>query len=119
MKILNLYAGIGGNRKLWKDIEVTAVENDKKILNIYKNNFPKDLIILDDAHKFLLEHYKEYDFIWSSPPCQSHSSFRQNFRRYKLPNKRQVLRNCVNPKLGLHILKCAIKAKTTVGDYEK
>lgn len=23
---------------------------------------------------------------------------------YKLPNKRQVLRNCVSPKLGLHIL---------------
>ena len=28
MKILNLYSGIGGNRKLWGDEhEVTAVEN--------------------------------------------------------------------------------------------
>ena len=31
MKVLNLYAGIGGNRKLWKDVEVTAVENNKEI----------------------------------------------------------------------------------------
>jgi len=28
MKVLNLYVGIGGNRKLWpKECEVTAVEN--------------------------------------------------------------------------------------------
>lgn len=31
MKILNLYAGIGGNRKLWgDDHEVTVVENISK-----------------------------------------------------------------------------------------
>ena len=29
----------------------------------------------------------------------------------KLENKRQVLRNCVNPKLGLHIFNCAFKEK--------
>ena len=28
MKVLNLYCGIGGNRKLWEDVEVTAVELD-------------------------------------------------------------------------------------------
>jgi DNA (cytosine-5)-methyltransferase 1 len=26
----------------------------------------------------LLENYQNYDFIWTSPPCQSHSSFRFN-----------------------------------------
>jgi len=32
MKVLNLYAGIGGNRKLWPDeCEVTAVENNEEI----------------------------------------------------------------------------------------
>ena len=33
IKILNLYAGIGGNRRLWPDdeIEVTAVELNPKI----------------------------------------------------------------------------------------
>ena len=73
MKVLNLYAGIGGNRKLWEDVEVTAVEWEPKIAEIYKNNFPEDEVIVTDAHQYLLDHYKEYDFIWSSPPCPSHS----------------------------------------------
>ena len=78
MKILNLYAGIGGNRKLWKDCNVTAVEIDKDIAKIYKDFFPDDKVIVGDAHQYILDNYNEYDFIWSSPPCQSHSSFRKN-----------------------------------------
>ncbi len=75
LKVLNLYAGIGGNRELWPSdkIKVTAVEINEKIAKIYQDKFPNDKMIITDAHKFLLEHYKEYDFIWSSPPCQSHS----------------------------------------------
>ena len=74
IKILNLYAGIGGNRKLWKgDIEVTAVENNPEIAKIYQDFFPDDQVIVADAHQYLLEHYKEFDFIWSSPPCPTHS----------------------------------------------
>ena len=192
MKILNLYAGIGGNRKLWGDEhEITAVELDENIAKIYKELYSNDTVIIGDAHEFLKEHFSEYDFIWSSPPCQTHSSFRQNIcvryrgtkaeypdmklyqeiiflqanakgnwvvenvkpyykpliepnkelqrhlfwcnfkindkvfekdnirkaqipdlekmygydlSKYKLANKRQVLRNCVKPELGLHIL---------------
>lgn len=79
MKILNLYAGIGGNRKLWGDEhEIIAVENNEEIATVYKSLFQSDQIIIEDAHQYLLDHYKEYDFIWSSPPCQSHSSFRKN-----------------------------------------
>jgi len=207
MKILNLYAGIGGNRKLWTpkgdEHDITAVELDPKIAKIYQDFFPKDKVIVADAHQYLLDHFKEYDFIWSSPPCQSHSSFRQNicvrFRgtkpeypdmklyqeilllkynqtalwivenvkpyyqpfimpnlilgrhyfwsnfqveinriefhrdkiriaqipqlqkihginlsKYKLENKRQVLRNCVLPKIGLHILNFAIEKEKTL-----
>jgi len=74
MKILNLYAGIGGNRKLWGDEhEVTAIENNPEIAKIYQDFFPKDKVIVTDAHRYLLEHYKEFDFIWSSPPCPTHS----------------------------------------------
>ena len=74
MKILNLYAGIGGNRKLWpKEHEITAVEINPEIAKIYKDFFPNDKVIVADAHKYLLEHYKEFDFIWSSPPCPTHS----------------------------------------------
>lgn len=74
MKILNLYAGIGGNRKLWGDEhEVTAVENEQYIADVYKQLYPNDTVIVADAHQYLLEHYSEYDFVWSSPPCPSHS----------------------------------------------
>lgn len=73
MKVLNLYAGLGGNRKLWQDVEVTAVEKTQAIADIYRAQYPNDRVILADAHAYLLNHHNEYDFIWSSPPCQSHS----------------------------------------------
>lgn len=78
MKVLNLYAGLGGNRKLWSNVRVTAVEYDPAIAKFYAKNFPQDLVVVGDAHQYLLDHYQEYDFIWTSPPCQSHSSFRFN-----------------------------------------
>jgi len=198
MRILNLYAGIGGNRKLWgKEHKITAVENNLEIAKIYSKLFPKDKVIITDAHQFLLDCFKDFDFIWSSPPCQTHSSFRKNicvrFRgtkaeypdmrlwqeilflkhhfkgkwvvenvnpyykpliepqkiqrhlfwanfkikeiqikkdnlrkaqikdlqkkygfnlnRIKLKNKRQILRNCVDPILGKHILQCSKNGK--------
>ena len=194
MKILNLYAGIGGNRKLWgENHEVVAVEKDPDIASIYRELFPNDRIVVGDAHEYLLKHFREFDFIWSSPPCQSHSQIRQNLgvrsgrfdpvypdmklyeeiiflmhnaeckwvvenvrpyykplikgrlvqrhlfwsnfdipeikiepdnirmasisglqkkhgidlSKYKIPNKRRLLRNCVDPKLGKHILNAA------------
>ena len=79
MKILNLYAGIGGNRKLWGDQhDITAIEYDPNIANIYKQNFPNDKVIITDAHEYLLEHFREYDFIWASPPCPTHSKVRKS-----------------------------------------
>jgi len=76
IKVLNLYAGIGGNRKLWENVDVTAIEINPEIAKIYQDFFPNDKIIITDAHQYLLEYYSEFDFIWSSPPCQSHSSVR-------------------------------------------
>ena len=78
-KILNLYAGIGGNRKLWNDanFEITAIEYDQATADVYSRYFPKDIVIVTDAHKFLLENYMNYDFIWSSPPCPTHSDIRR------------------------------------------
>tara|TARA_R110002020_G_scaffold269558_3_gene484859 strand:- start:214 stop:822 length:609 start_codon:yes stop_codon:yes gene_type:complete len=73
MKILNLYSGIGGNRKYWNDHEVTAVETDEKIAAVYKSLYPNDTVLIQDAHEFLLHNHNDFDFIWSSPPCQSHS----------------------------------------------
>jgi DNA (cytosine-5)-methyltransferase 1 len=216
MKILNLYAGIGGNRKLWGDEhDIVAVENNDKIAEAYKTFYPMDQVIIDDAHQFLLDNFKEFDFIWSSPPCQTHSKtnfflhgqgiirypdmqlyqeiiflrqwgkkikwvvenvvgyykplieakqvgrhlFWSNFeitdkeidyvqigtmnrsaskdaqrkaiireaqipelldlhdlKDFKIKNKRQILRNCVYPDVGKHVLECAIKDNDTRTD---
>tara|TARA_R100001594_G_scaffold12130_2_gene27084 strand:+ start:655 stop:1296 length:642 start_codon:yes stop_codon:yes gene_type:complete len=93
MKILNLYACLGGNRYLWNevkdDIEVTAVELDEELAKLYQERFPNDKVIIADAHQYILEHYKEYDFIWSSPPCPTHSRFNismKNKRKMKYPD---------------------------------
>ena len=194
MKILILYAGIGGNRKLW-DGDITAVEIRPDIAEVYADMYPDDTVIIGDAHSYLEKNFRNYDFIWSSPPCQSHSMMRHNLgvkakgfqpvmpdmtlyseiiflqnnalshqkwvvenvnpyypilidapliqrhrywsnfdiittnfksdklrtaqisdleehhgfdlSQYKIKGKRQVLRNCVHPKMGQHILNCA------------
>jgi DNA (cytosine-5)-methyltransferase 1 len=77
MKILNLYACLGGNRYKWGDEhDITAVEWDEELARLYKERFPNDKVIVADAHQYLLDHYKQFDFIWSSPPCPTHSRAR-------------------------------------------
>ena len=82
-RILNLYAGIGGNRKHWKHCEVTAVEMDEDIAKVYQRLYPKDEVILGDAHEYLLNNFQSFDYIWSSPPCQSHSRMIRSGRNRK------------------------------------
>ena len=84
-KILNLYACLGGNRYKWDEVAksaninmlVTAVEWDEELAKLYQERFPNDKVIVADAHQYLLDHYKEFDFIWSSPPCPTHSRMRK------------------------------------------
>jgi DNA (cytosine-5)-methyltransferase 1 len=86
LKVCNLYCGIGGNRKLWTDVEVTAVELNPEIAAIYKDFFPNDEVIVADAHQYLLDHYKEFDFIWSSFPCTTHTRMNVNFSIIRYPD---------------------------------
>lgn len=89
MKVLNLYACLGGNRLLWKDCEVTAVELDPELARMYQERFPNDTVIVADAHQYLIDHYQEFDFIWSSPPCPTHS--RANFWASKTADNRKKI----------------------------
>lgn len=74
MKILNLFAGIGGNRTLWGDThEITSVEWDQQIAMIYLKRFPHDTIIIGDAYEYFLENFEKFDFVWASPPCTTHT----------------------------------------------
>jgi DNA (cytosine-5)-methyltransferase 1 len=95
-KVLNLYAGIGGNRKLWQDVEVTAVEYREDIAAVYRDYFPNDTVVIADAHQYLLDHYQEFDFIWSSFPCPTHS--RARYWGWKNSDKVEK----VYPDLGLY-----------------
>ena len=80
VKILNLYAGIGGNRKLWGDEpDVTSVEYNDEIAEAYRDHFPNDTVVVGDAHEYLLENFDEFDFIWTSPPCPTHSKMQRTF----------------------------------------
>ena len=86
MKILNLYACLGGNRYKWDevaDIEVTAVEWDEELAKLYQERFPNDKVVVADAHQYLLDHYQEFDFIWSSPPCPTHSRMNTSYKNQK------------------------------------
>ena len=92
-KILNLYACLGGNRYKWDEVtdnlEITAVELDPELAKMYQERFPNDIVIVEDAHQYLLDHYKEFDFIWSSPPCPTHSRARfarRNTTEAKFPD---------------------------------
>tara|TARA_R110002167_G_scaffold131787_1_gene315723 strand:+ start:39 stop:662 length:624 start_codon:yes stop_codon:yes gene_type:complete len=95
MKVLNLYACLGGNRYKWDEVakeagielEVTAVELDPELAKLYQERFPNDTVIVADAHQYLIEYHKEFEFIWSSPPCQSHSRtnhFTQHIRKVQV-----------------------------------
>jgi DNA (cytosine-5)-methyltransferase 1 len=88
MKILNLYSGLGGNSNLWDDTkhEIVNVEFDERISKVLQKRKPNQAHLVRDAHEFLLGNYHLFDFIWSSPPCQTHSKMnkftRHNTIRY-------------------------------------
>jgi DNA (cytosine-5)-methyltransferase 1 len=84
-KYLNLYAGLGGNIELVNedDYDITNIELEPSIAEKLQLRKPNQKVIIADAHQYLLEHGDEYDFIWSSPPCQTHSRMMKATRHKK------------------------------------
>ncbi len=84
LRVLNAYAGIGGNRHLWPtEWEVTAVEINPRIAAEYARRYPSDTVLVEDAHEFLMEHFDDFDAVWSSPPCPTHSRFNHSVKGMK------------------------------------
>lgn len=93
MKILNLFAGIGGNRNPWgNNHQITAIENDEKIAKLYRKRFPNDIIIIDNAYDYCEKYFEEFDFIWASPPCPTHSKLNTMRKAHGLRNTLPDLR---------------------------
>lgn len=122
MKILNLYACLGGNRYKWGDEhEITAVELDPELARMYQERFKNDTVIVADAHQYLLDHYKEFDFIWSSPPCPTHSK-----ARYWKSSSYKTIVDAVFPDMQLyqeiiflqHYFKGKYCVENVIGYYE-
>lgn len=121
LKVLNLYAGIGGNRKLWPDdkIEVTAVENNIEIAKIYQDFFPDDHVEVTDAHAYLLDYFEDFDFIWSSPPCPTHSRVRMMASKAGSYDKKYPNMKLYEEIIFLmHFAKCKWVVENVVSYYE-
>jgi len=71
-----------------------------------------------DAHKFLLNHFKNFDFIWSSPPCPSHSRLRKMSVLSNSKITGNINRKAIYPDMKLYeeiiLLKHYFKGKWTV-----
>ncbi len=93
IKILDLFCGIGGVAKGFQrylleqgmSFEYYAVDVDPKVLRAHKKFNPLSNTILRDAYSFTDDELLEFDFIWASPPCETHS--RLNFYNWGNPKK--------------------------------
>jgi len=75
-EVLNAWAGIGANTHNWNrdKYNITHIEINEEIAEANTELHPNDTVIQTDAKQFLVENYQDFDYIWASPPCPSHSS---------------------------------------------
>lgn len=81
LKILDLFCGVGGVARGFQkflneqgiEYEYHAVDIDRSILLAHKVVNKNSVTILRDAYSFEDDELSQYDFIWASPPCETHS----------------------------------------------
>jgi len=81
LKILDLFCGIGGVARGFHDYLqehrikylYVAIDIDKHVLKAHKALNPLSNVILRDAYSFSIDELRRYDFVWASPPCETHS----------------------------------------------
>jgi len=80
VRVLDLYAGLGGTDKgirkvaAEKNIKLDyyAIEIDPAVCQAHKKNHLESNVICADV-KDWLDKVTDFDFVWASPPCQTHS----------------------------------------------
>ena len=92
IKLLNLFSGIGGNTyTLNRDrFEVTHIEHNVEVAEECELQNPQDIVIMDDAWEYVHD-YDKYDYLWASPPCQTHTGLNNALHgqgRRRLPDFR-------------------------------
>ena len=81
IKIVDLFCGVGGVARGFQayliengiDFEYYAIDIDNKVLKAHKVLNPYSITIRKDAYSLSDEDLQNYDFIWASPPCETHS----------------------------------------------
>ena len=69
---------------MWPDSwRVTAVEIDERVAAEYARRYPYDDVAVGDAHAFVISRAHEFDAVWTSPPCPTHSRLAVNVAKRK------------------------------------
>jgi len=84
IRILDLFCGVGGVARGFQnflldngiEFEYYAIDIDKRVLKAHKLLNPYSKTICRDAWSIDDKEFKEFDLIWASPPCETHSKSR-------------------------------------------
>jgi len=100
IRILDLFCGLGGVARGFQrylieheiEFEYHAVDNNPQILRAHKFLNPYSKTFYRDAWSFTDEELLSYDFVWASPPCETHSTlmcyYNRNSKKWKPPDMR-------------------------------
>ncbi len=90
-KALFLFAGLGGYAYPFyesNNYDITFIEYLPELCVPLQNKYPNTKVICEDAIKYLERNYKDFDFIFASPPCVANSRINLLFSEKRNQYKR-------------------------------